>query len=54
MNIKRVVLILLVGAAVISSVGAVSAGLFDGLLGGTQDNVVEIDNITFHTINETK
>lgn len=54
MNIKRALLILLIVVAVISSVGAVSAGLFDGLFGQTQDNVVEIENITFQTINETK
>ena len=53
MNIKRAFLILLIAMAVISSVGAVSAGLFDDLLGQTQDNIVEIDNYTFSTINET-
>lgn len=37
----------------ILSVSAVSAGLFDGLLGGekAQDNVIEIDNVTFNTTN---
>lgn len=54
MNIKRALLILLIVVAVISSVGAVSAGLFDGLLGQTQDNVVEIENITFNTTNATE
>lgn len=53
MNIKRVVLILLIAVAVISSVGAVSAGLFDDLFGGADGNVVEIENFTFETINET-
>lgn len=54
MNMKRVLMIFLIAVAIISSVSAVSAGLFDDLLGQNQDNVVEIENITFQTINETK
>ena len=55
MNIKRILLITLISVAVIASVSAVSAGLFDGLFGGEQqDNVIEIDNITFNTTNVTK
>ncbi|WP_297827749.1 hypothetical protein [uncultured Methanobrevibacter sp.] len=55
MNIKKIVLISIIAVAVIASVTVVSAGLFDGLLGGEQkDNVIEIDNITFNTTNVTK
>ncbi len=55
MDIKRILLITLIAAAVVASVGAVSAGWFDGLFGPeVQDNVVEIDGITFNTTNITK
>ena len=39
----------------ILSVTVVSAGFFDGLMGGkeAQDNVIQIDNITFNTTNAT-
>ena len=54
MDIKRILLISLIAVAVIASVSVVSAGLFDGLFGGEQqDNVIEIENITFNTTNTT-
>lgn len=54
MNIKRILLISLIAVAIVASVSVVSAGLFDGLFGGEpQDNVIEIDNITFNTTNAT-
>lgn len=53
MDIKKVLLITLIVVAIIASVSAVSAGWFDGLFGGHQDNVIEIDNITFNTTNST-
>ncbi len=46
---KRILLILLIVVAVLSSLSVASAGLLDILNGQTQDNVVEIDNITFNT-----
>lgn len=55
MNMKKVLLISLIVVAILASVSAVSAGLFDGLFGEEQkDNVIEIDNITFNTTNVTK
>ena len=54
MNMKRILLVFLIAVALIASVGAVSAGLFDGLFGQAQDNVIEIDHITFNTTNVTK
>ncbi|WP_298523438.1 hypothetical protein [uncultured Methanobrevibacter sp.] len=54
MNMKRVLLIFLIAVAIVASISAVSAGLFDGLFGQAQDNVVELDNITFNTTNVTK
>lgn len=55
MDIKKIFLISLIAVAVIASVSVVSAGLFDGLFGGEpQDNIVELDNITFNTTNATK
>ena len=55
MNVKKILLISLLAVAIIASVSAVSAGLFDGLFGGNpQDNVIEMDNITFNTTNVTK
>lgn len=54
MNIKRVLIGLLIIIAVVVSVSAVSAGLFDGLFGEEQkDNVIEIDDFTFNTTNGT-
>jgi hypothetical protein len=54
MDMKRILLIALIGAAVVASASAVSAGWFDGLLGQEpQDNTVEIDSITFNTTNMT-
>lgn len=52
---KRYVLI--VGLILtILSVSVVSAGFFDGLMGGkeAQDNIIKIDNIEFNTTNVTK
>lgn len=55
MNIKRILLISLIAVAVVVSVSAVSAGWFDGLFGEqAQDNVIEIENITFNITNATK
>ena len=55
MDVKRILLITLIAVAVIVSVSAVSAGLFDGLFGEQQkDNVIEIDHISFNTTNVTK
>lgn len=54
MNMKRILLVLVIAFAVIVSLSAVSAGLFDGLLGQSQDNVIEISNITFNTTNVTQ
>ncbi|WP_296790495.1 hypothetical protein [uncultured Methanobrevibacter sp.] len=52
MNIKKVLLILIIGVAVIASASAVSAGFLDGLFGEEQhDNVIQIENITFNTTN---
>ena len=54
MDIKKVLLITLIAVAFVASVSVVSAGWFDGLFGeGQQDNVVEIDNMTFNTTNAT-
>ena len=54
MNTKKILLITLIAVAILASVSAVSAGMFDGLFGGQQqDNVIEIDNITFNTTNTT-
>lgn len=55
MDIKKILLITLIAVAFVVSVSVVSAGLFDGLFGGeeVQDNVIEIDNITFNTTNAT-
>ena len=53
MDINRILLITLIAVAILGSVSAVSAGLFDGLLGGEQDNVIEIDDFTFNTTNAT-
>ena len=56
MDIKKILLISLIAVAIVASVSAVSAGLFDGLFGGeeSQDNAIEIDHITFNTTNVTK
>ena len=55
MNVKKILLISLIAVAVIVSVSAVSAGFFDGLFGEEQqDNVIEIENITFNTTNVTE
>lgn len=55
MDMKKTLLIFLLAAAVIFSVGTASAGLFDDLLiGGEQDNTVEIENITFSITNDTE
>ena len=55
MNIKRILLISILAVAIVASFTVVSAGLFDGLMGGEQkDNVIEIDNITFNATNATK
>lgn len=55
MNVKKILLISLIAVAVLASFSAVSAGLFDGLFGEEQqDNVIEIDHITFNTTNVTK
>ncbi len=55
MDIKKALLILLIAVAILVSVSAVSAGLFDNLLNvEPQDNIVELDNITFNTTNATK
>lgn len=52
MDIKKVLLITLIAVAIILSVSAVSAGLFDGLMGGgQQDNIIEIDGMIFNTTN---
>ena len=54
MNIKRILLITVIAVAILASVSVVSAGLFDGLFGGEQqDNVIELDEITFNTTNAT-
>ena len=54
MDTKKVLLITLIAVAILASVSVVSAGMFDGLFGGQQqDNVIEIDNITFNTTNAT-
>lgn len=54
MDMKKVVLITLIAVTIIASVSAVSAGLFDGLLGGEpQDNITKLDNISFNTTNKT-
>lgn len=54
MNTKKILLITLIAVAILASVSAVSAGMFDGLFGGQQqDIVIEIDNITFNTTNAT-
>lgn len=46
MDIKKIVLISLIAVAVLVSVGVVSAGLFDGLVGGDNNsNNVESDSI---------
>lgn len=53
MDMKKVLLMVVFVLAL--SVGAVSAGLFDGFFGeGQQDNVVEVENITFNVTNLTK
>lgn len=55
MNRKKIVIISLIAIAVLGSVSAVSAGFLDGLFGEEkQDNVIELDNITFNTTNITK
>lgn len=55
MDTKRILLIALIAIALVASVSAVSAGWFDGLFGPEQqDNVVQIDGITFNTTNSTK
>lgn len=54
MDIKKIFLIMLIAVAILGSISAVSAGLFDGLFGEEQqDNVIEIDNVTFNTTNVT-
>lgn len=53
MEIKKILLISLIAVAILSSVSVVSAGFFDGLFGGAQDHVIEIENITFNTTNVT-
>jgi hypothetical protein len=56
MDVKKILLITLIAVAIVASVSAVSAGLFDGLFGGeeAQDNVIEIDNIQFNTTNASE
>ena len=55
MDIKKILLISLIAVTIVASVSAVSAGLFDGLMGEQQkDNVIEVENITFNTTNVTK
>lgn len=56
MDIKKLLLVALIAVAVVASVSAVSAGLFDGLFGGeepAQDNVVSIECCSFNTTNIT-
>lgn len=55
MDVKKILLITLIALAVVASVTAVSAGLFDGLFGEEKkDNVIEIDHIKFNTTNVTE
>lgn len=54
MDTKKVLLISLIAIAILASVGAVSAGWLEDLFGGEpQDNVIEIENITFNATNVT-
>ncbi|MBE6503719.1 MAG: hypothetical protein E7Z76_05465 [Methanobrevibacter sp.] len=55
MDIKKILLISIIAIAIVASASVVSAGLFDGLFGGEeqQDNVIEIGKITFNTTNAT-
>lgn len=54
MDMKKVLLVSLIAVAILASVSVVSAGLFDGLMNvQPQDNVTELENITFNTTNET-
>ena len=53
MDMKKVLLISLIAVAILASVSAVTAGFLDGLAGEPQDNVVELDEVTFNTTNET-
>ena len=40
MNIKKILLVALIAVAIVASVSAVSAGLFDGLFGGEQAEII--------------
>jgi hypothetical protein len=54
MNMKRILMIALICIAVVASVSSASAGWLDGFFGQDQeDNIVEIDSITFNTTNLT-
>ena len=54
MDIKKLLIIVLVAVAVLSSAATASAGLFDGfLMPGNGDNVVDIGPVTFNTTNVT-
>ena len=54
MDTKKILLISLIAVAILASFSAVSAGWLEDLFGGQpQDNVVEIENITFNTTNVT-
>ncbi len=55
MDIKKVLFMSLVALAILASFSAVSAGFLDALYGAEpQDNVVEIDHITFNMTNATE
>ena len=54
MDIKKILLVALIAVALVASISAVSAGLFDGLMGGEQqDNVVKVDNVKFNFTKES-
>ena len=54
MDIKKVLLISLIAVAILASVSVVSAGFLDGLFGEEhEDNIIEIDHITFNATNVT-
>lgn len=48
MNIKRTILILVALMIVFISISAVSAGLFDGLFGNSQNNITNISGLQFN------
>lgn len=54
-KMKKIYLLGIALIMLLLSISVVSAGLFDGLFGEEQqDNVIEIENITFNTTNVTK